>query len=44
MKNGLAVWALTVGGQPIAGQWVIIDREFKPAGQLSRPERRQDPD
>jgi hypothetical protein len=30
-ENGLAVWALTVGGQPIAGRWVIIDREFRPA-------------
>jgi hypothetical protein len=26
-----AVWALTIGGQPIAGRWVIIDRQFRPA-------------
>jgi hypothetical protein len=30
-ENGRAVWALTIGGQPIAGRWVIIDREFRPA-------------
>jgi hypothetical protein len=30
--QGLAVWVLTIGGQPIAGRWVIIDREFRPAG------------
>jgi hypothetical protein len=23
-ENGLAVWVLTIGGQPIAGRWVII--------------------
>jgi hypothetical protein len=28
--NGLAVWSLTIGGQPIAGRWVIIDRQFRP--------------
>jgi hypothetical protein len=28
-ENGLAVWVLTIGGQPIAGRWVIIDRQFK---------------
>jgi hypothetical protein len=28
---GLAVWALTIGGRAIAGRWVIIDREFRPA-------------
>jgi hypothetical protein len=30
-ENGLAVWVLTIGGQPIAGRWVIVDREFRPA-------------
>jgi hypothetical protein len=29
--QGLAVWELIVGGQPLEGRWVIIDREFKPA-------------
>jgi hypothetical protein len=29
-ENGLAVWVLTIGGQPIEGRWVIIDREFRP--------------
>src|SRR6516162_6654835 len=31
--NGLAVWSLTILGQPIDGLWVIIDRGFKPAGK-----------
>jgi hypothetical protein len=30
-ENGLAVWVLTIGGQPIPGLWVIVDRQFKPA-------------
>ena len=30
-ENGLAVWTLRIGGQPIAGRRVIIDREFRPA-------------
>jgi hypothetical protein len=30
-QNGLAVWVLSIGGQPIEGRWVIIDREFRPA-------------
>jgi hypothetical protein len=29
-QNGLAVWTLTIGGQAIAGRWVIIDQEFRP--------------
>jgi hypothetical protein len=29
-ENGLAVWTLSTGGQPIESRWVIIDREFKP--------------
>jgi hypothetical protein len=29
--QGRAVWVLTIGGQAIAGRWVIIDREFRPA-------------
>jgi hypothetical protein len=30
-ENGLAVWTFRIGGQPIKGRWVIIDREFRPA-------------
>jgi hypothetical protein len=30
--DGLAVRSVTFVGQPIAGRWVIIDRECKPAG------------
>ena len=26
--NGLAVWVLSIGGQPIEGRWVIVDRQF----------------
>jgi hypothetical protein len=29
-ENSLAVWTLTIGGQPLEGRWVIIDREFRP--------------
>ena len=29
-ENGLAVWELSIAGQPIEGRWVIIDREFRP--------------
>ena len=29
--DGLAVWTLQIGGQQIPGQWVIIDRRFRPA-------------
>jgi hypothetical protein len=28
--NGRAVWGLTIGGQPIEGRYVILDRQFKP--------------
>jgi hypothetical protein len=28
-ENGLAVWKLTVRGQPVEGRWIIVDREFK---------------
>jgi hypothetical protein len=28
-ENGLAVWTLTIGGQEIAGRWVLIDGQFK---------------
>jgi hypothetical protein len=34
-RGGVAVvatLALTIGGQAIAGRWVIIDRQFRPAG------------
>jgi hypothetical protein len=41
-ENGLAEWTLTIGGQLIEGRWVIIDREFRPAGQHRRPDRRLD--
>jgi hypothetical protein len=27
---GLAVWRLTVEGADVPGQWVIVDREFRP--------------
>jgi len=30
--NGLAVWSVTIVGQPIDRLWIIIDREFRPAG------------
>ena len=30
-EKGLAVWTLRIGKQEIAGRWVIIDRQFKPA-------------
>jgi hypothetical protein len=36
-ERGLAVWTLRIGGQEIAGRWVIIDRRFVPV------EARQDP-
>ena len=31
-QNGLAIWTIHIGGQPIAGRWVIIDRRFRQAG------------
>jgi hypothetical protein len=30
-ENGLAVWTLSIGGNPIEGRWVIVDQEFRPA-------------
>jgi hypothetical protein len=42
--QGRAVWVLTIGGQPIAGRWVIIDREFRPTTEHHRPDRRLDAD
>lgn len=30
-ENGLAVWTLRIGKEEIPGQWVIVDREFRPA-------------
>jgi hypothetical protein len=30
-ESGLAVWRLNIGGQPIEGRWIIVDREFRPA-------------
>jgi hypothetical protein len=32
-ENGFAVWILRISGQPIAGRWIIIDRQFKPTHQ-----------
>ena len=40
--QGLAVWVLTIGGQPIAGRWVIIDGEFRPATEHRQQDRRLD--
>jgi hypothetical protein len=40
-ENGLGVWVLTIGGQVIPGRWVIIDREFRPATEHRRPDRRR---
>jgi hypothetical protein len=31
VENGLAVWELTVRGEKIPGQWVIVDGEFRQA-------------
>ena len=28
-ENGLAVWTLRIGKHEIAGQWIIVDREFR---------------
>jgi hypothetical protein len=33
--QGRAVWTLTIGGQPLEGRWVIIDREFKGTAQIA---------
>ena len=30
-EKGLAVWTLRIGKEEIAGRWVIVDREFRPA-------------
>jgi len=30
-ENGLAVWTLRLGKEEIAGRWVVIDRELRPA-------------
>ena len=32
-EHGVAIWLLRIGGEPIAGRWTIIDREFRPAAQ-----------
>jgi hypothetical protein len=40
VPNGLAVWSLKVRGRAIAGRWVIIDRQFKPAQGNGRVPRR----
>jgi hypothetical protein len=26
--NSLAAWTTRIGGQPIEGRWIIIDRQF----------------
>jgi hypothetical protein len=30
-EHGPAVWSLRIEDQPLAGRWIIIDREFKTA-------------
>lgn len=30
-EQGRAVWRLAVRGQPIEGEWIIVDGEFVPA-------------
>jgi hypothetical protein len=30
--DGAALWRLTVHGAEVPGLWVVIDREFRPAG------------
>jgi hypothetical protein len=30
--GGLAVWRLVVRGAELRGRWIIVDREFRPAG------------
>jgi hypothetical protein len=27
-EHGVAVWTLRIGGQPIAGRWVMVNRQF----------------
>jgi len=29
---GLAVWTMNVHDADVQGRWVVIDREFRPAG------------
>ena len=31
--DGLAVWKLTIGGTGLPGEFVIVDREFRPVAQ-----------
>jgi hypothetical protein len=38
--NLLAAWTTRIGGQPIEGRWVIVDREFK-AAACNRPSMRK---
>ena len=33
-EDGIGVWLLSIGGQPIAGRWIIIDREFKNGNEV----------
>jgi hypothetical protein len=30
--DGIALWRLTVRGEDLPGLWVVVDREFRPAG------------
>ena len=32
-EDGIAIWLLRIGGQPIPGRWIIVNREFLPAAQ-----------
>jgi hypothetical protein len=36
-NDGLAIWRLTVHGVEVPGQWIVVDREFRPivAGGIS---------
>ena len=37
--QGLAVWRLTVNGHDLPGEWVIVDRAFRPAQENGRQPR-----
>src|SRR4051812_11128646 len=34
--DGLAVWRLNIGGTDLAGEWIIVDRQFIPAQESGR--------
>jgi hypothetical protein len=31
--RGFAVWRLNVGGHDLPGEWIVVDREFRPAAR-----------